>query len=154
MEFLDTPGIGRWLANELACKYAGNTAGYAIRGAATNTGSLPTEPKYAPTCSSAPMAGIWIDHLSDGNAFDSWPYAIARAMKVNHCTMGTGYADAPSTDFPIGGGQPASTCKKILGCPSEYPLVVCALPASGTSSVDNDTANPGFATFLHGLEAP
>ena len=72
-------------------------------------------------------------------------------MKVNHCTMGTGFADAPSADFPIGAGKPASTCKKILGCPSEYPLVVCELPASGASSVDDNAANPGFATFLQGF---
>ena len=145
---------GAWLANELVCKYAGNTAGYAIRGAAANAGALPTEPKYAPTCSNAPMAGIWINQHTIGDAFETWPYAIARAMKVNHCTMGTGYADAPSSDFPIGAGNPASTCKKILGCPSEYPLVVCVLPPSAASSSEDALANPGFATFLLGLEAP
>jgi hypothetical protein len=145
---------GAWLANELACKYAGNTAGYAIRGAATAGGSLPTDAKFAPTCSGAPMAGMWVDHMSDGNAFVSWPYAIARAMKVNHCTMGTGLSDAPTEDFPIGAGKAPSTCKKILGCPAEYPLVVCILTAGTAHSGDEDTVNPGFATFLLGLEAP
>jgi hypothetical protein len=87
------------------------------------------------------------------NVFQTYPYAIARAMKVNHCTMGTSLADAPTADFPIGAGKAPSTCKKILGCPDEYPLVVCVIPGNGESG-DDDTANPGFATFLLGLEAP
>jgi hypothetical protein len=152
--FASGTGSGANLANELACKYAGNTAGYAIRGAASHNGSLPTEAKFAPTCSGAPMAGMWVDHVTDGDAFATYPYPIARAMKVNHCTMGTGLGDAPLVDFPIGGGKPTSTCKMILGCPAEYPLVVCLLPVSGASSSDEDVVDPGFATFLQGLEAP
>jgi hypothetical protein len=68
-------------------------------------------------------------------------------MKVNHCTIGTGYDDATFDAFPIGGGIADTTCQKIRGCPELFPLVVCALPGSAQSSHDS-VANPGFSTFI------
>jgi hypothetical protein len=56
-------------------------------------------------------------------------------------------------NYPIGGGNPATTCKKIRGCPELYPLVVCALPGNGHGSHDG-VANPGFATFIKQFSAP
>jgi poly(3-hydroxybutyrate) depolymerase len=49
---------GSWLANELGCKYAGDTHGHALRGIIANTGGLPSEPAFRPSCSSSPMAGM------------------------------------------------------------------------------------------------
>jgi hypothetical protein len=147
---------GSWLANELACRYAGNTAGYAIRGVAVNGGGLPFEPAYLPTCTSAPMAGIWVE---DSEGIDNinapttpWYLAVTRAMQVNHCSPDA-YANAMFADFPIGAHKPSATCKQVLGCPAEYPLVLCVLMNNGAS--DNaDTVNPGIATFIQSLEAP
>jgi hypothetical protein len=73
-------------------------------------------------------------------------------MQVNGCTIGTDYDSAEFESYPIGGGNPATTCKKLKGCPAEYPLVVC--PIEGNSHSTHDTiVNPGFATFIAGLRA-
>jgi hypothetical protein len=145
---------GAWLANELACKYAGNTAGYAIRGVASNGGGLLVDFKYLPTCTRAPLAGIWVEPsgLGSDNVPSAWSVAVNRAMQVNQCSPQP-YANAMLADFPIGANRPSATCKKVLGCPAEYPLVVCVLSNNGSS--DNaDTVNPGFATLIQSLEAP
>ena len=42
-------------------------------------------------------------------------------MQVNSCSIGTTYATAQFDNYPIGGGNPDSTCKKIKGCPADYP---------------------------------
>ena len=68
-------------------------------------------------------------------------------MQVNSCSIGTTYATAQFDNYPIGGGNPDSTCKKIKGCPADYPLVVCALPLNDHGSHDA-VVNPGFATFV------
>jgi poly(3-hydroxybutyrate) depolymerase len=145
---------GAWLANELACKYSGNTAGYAIRGIAVNAGGLPAAAAYVPTCTQQPMAGMWVEQANDpgSDVFAGWQPAFARAMNVNRCTGGS-YSAAMLADFPIGGGKPPGTCKKVVGCPAEYPLVVCLVAGNGHASND-DTVNPGFATFFSSLEAP
>lgn len=142
---------GAWWANELGCKYAGD-ANHAIRGIFPNTGGLPTDPKYRPTCSTKPMAGMWSHEIGDTtNPFTGNKEAISRAMKVNGCTMGSSYDDAVAMsaleDFPIGGTNPASTCKKIKGCPALYPLVVCALQGTAHGSHDN-VVNYGAPKFI------
>jgi len=138
---------GSWFSNELACKYAGD-ATRPVRAPMPNTGGLPTDVKYVPTCTKAPMAGMWIHEVGDTtNPFAGNKVAIARAMQVNGCTIGSNYDNAMFDDFPIGGGNPANTCKKIRGCPELYPLVVCALPGTAHGSHDN-VANPGFSTFV------
>jgi hypothetical protein len=94
------------------------------------------------------MAGMWVHEINDGtNPFTGNKVAIQRAMQVNKCTIGTNYDNTMFDDYPIGGGNPATTCKKIRGCPELYPLVVCPLPGNGHGSHDN-VANPGFATFI------
>jgi len=139
---------GGRLANELGCKYAGNANGYAIRGVAVHGGTLPTQPAYVPSCSDKPMAGIWSDDLN--GVTGSNEVAIARAMQVNHCSVGTSYDTAPVTAFPL--GQDLFSCKKILDCPAEFPLVVCRL---ATGHVSNDPlVNLSFAKFLQTLQAP
>ncbi|HVJ15025.1 MAG TPA: hypothetical protein VM686_06275, partial [Polyangiaceae bacterium] len=145
---------GAWFANELACKYSGNTEGYAIRAIGANTGGLPTDPTRVPTCTTAPMAAMWIQEINDTTSyFNGNKVAVARAMMVNGCTPGTTYDDATYEDYPIGGGQPDNTCKKMLGCPAEYPLVVCELPGNGHGAHEA-VAEPGFATFFKGFAAP
>jgi poly(3-hydroxybutyrate) depolymerase len=145
---------GAWLANELGCKYAGNSDGYAIRGIAVNEGGIPTDPTRVPTCSQAPMAGMWIWKDGCCTGFNSNnKVAIARAMQVNGCSVGTNYDNTSFEAYPIGGDQPDDTCKKIQGCPDDYPLVVCVLPGNGHGSHDS-VANPGFATFMKSLAAP
>lgn len=138
---------GSWFSNELGCKYAGDPT-RPVRGIMPNTGGLPTEAKYVPTCTTKPMAGMWVHEINDmTNSFTGNKVAIARAMAVNGCTIGNGYDNTMFDDYPIGGGQAANVCKKIKGCPELYPLVVCALPGSAHGSHDNVT-NPGFSTFL------
>jgi poly(3-hydroxybutyrate) depolymerase len=144
---------GSWMANEMACKYSGTTAGYAIRGIAANTGGLPSDPKFSPVCTTKPMAGMWVHEIQDPtNPFTGTKFAVNRAMSVNGCTIGTSYDTAQFDNYPIGGGNADTTCKLIKGCPAIYPLVVCALPGNGHGSHDNVT-NPGFSTFISGFSA-
>jgi hypothetical protein len=145
---------GSSLANELGCKYAGDPK-RPIRGAMSSSGGLPQlEAPVLPTCTDKPMAGMWVEQTGDANApFTNIEYAIARAMKVNGCTPGTGYDDATFEDFPIGGGNYDSTCKRIKGCPELTPLVVCPLLGTGHST-NESVANPGFATFIKLFEKP
>ncbi|HMJ50860.1 MAG TPA: hypothetical protein VK540_02260 [Polyangiaceae bacterium] len=144
---------GAWFSNEVGCKYAGDPT-HPIRAIMPNTGGLPTEPQYVPTCTNKPMAGMWIHEINDTtNPFSGNKVAIQRAMQVNGCTIGTNYDNAMFDNFPIAGGNPDTTCKKIRGCPEIAPLVVCALPGNGHGSHDN-VANPGYSTFIKLFSAP
>jgi polyhydroxybutyrate depolymerase len=155
--FASGTSSGAWLANELGCKYAGNTEGYAIRGVLANGGGLPNQLEYLPTCSKQPLAGLWLWETGDpsgpsiGNKF-----ALARAMSVNGCSPSTDYDAAKFSGmlepFPIGNGNLDTTCNRILGCMSQYPLVVCELPGAAHASHDA-VANPAFSAFLLTLEA-
>ena len=141
---------GAWFANEVGCKYAGDPT-HPIRGIMPNTGGLPNQTAYKPTCTSKPMAGMWSHEIGDTtNPFSGNIYAIDRAMAVNGCTMGNSYATAAFDPFPIptaAGGMDNASCKKMRGCPEIYPLVVCPLPGTGHGSHDN-VANYGFPVFL------
>jgi hypothetical protein len=136
---------GSWLANELGCKYAGDPT-RPVRGVLTNNGGLLTDPMYVPTCTTKPMAGIWVFDTMIGD-LPFYKVPIARAMKVNGCTIGTGYDDASFDNFPIGGGNPDTTCQKIKGCPDLYPLVVCVLPVNAVSS-NASVVNPGWSMYV------
>jgi poly(3-hydroxybutyrate) depolymerase len=149
--FASGNSTGGYLANELGCKYAGDPL-RPIRGVLVNTGGLPTEPQWTPTCTNAPMAGMWVHEIGDTTQpFNGNKVAIDRAMKVNGCTIGTSYDTAQFDNYPIGGGNLDSTCKKLKGCPALYPLVVCALPGNQHGSHDS-IVNPSFATFVTGLQ--
>jgi hypothetical protein len=138
---------GSWFSNELGCKYAGDPT-RPIRGVLPNTGGLPDQTQYEPTCTTKPMAGIWVHETGDTtNPFTGNKFAIARAMQVNGCTIGTNYDNTMFDNFPIGGGNPDNTCRKIRGCPDLYPLVVCPLAGNGHGSHDN-VVNPGYSTFI------
>ncbi len=148
-------GGGAW-ANEIGCKYAGD-ARHPIRAVGVNAGDFFDQPEYRVTCSSAPMAGIWIHDVNDGIApFDDAKKAIQRAMTVNGCT-GASFDAATLENYPIGDDlsqlNAEATCKKIVGCPELYPLVVCLLPGN-THNRHDVVANPGFATFFGGFFAP
>ena len=69
------------------------------------------------------------------------------------CTLGTGYDDATFDNFPIGGGNPDTTCQKIRGCPDLTPLIVCLLPGT-TRSMNDNVVNPGWSTFITLFENP
>jgi poly(3-hydroxybutyrate) depolymerase len=143
---------GSWLANELACKYSGSGP-YALRGVVANTGGLPTDPAYKPTCTTNMTSGMWIHEVGDTtNPFAGAKVAINRAMVSNGCST-TNYDTAQFDDYPIGGGNSPSTCKLIRGCPVAYPLVVCALPGNAHGSHDN-VVNPGGSVFLSGFSSP
>lgn len=145
--FVSGTGSGGVLAEELACKYAGNPRGYAIRGLATVRGTLPDDPKYRPTCTSYPIAGVWLVAPED-----SYYSAIGRALVANHCEADI-LDRATFEDYPLGGSLPSGTCRKISGCPSELPLVTCSIVAQAMSGHD-DVANPAFAKLIESLEAP
>jgi hypothetical protein len=149
--FASGNGAGGMLASELGCKYAGDPT-RPVRGVLANDGGL-TIPKYLPTCTTNPTAGMWVHQRgATFRPFTQAMAAIARAMKVDGCTIGTGFLDAQFDSFPIGGGNPDTTCQKIKGCPALYPLVVCALPGYETSNAT--IANPGFSTFIRQFSAP
>jgi hypothetical protein len=157
--FVSGNSSGAWLANELACKYAGDQKGHAIRGVITDGGGLPNQPQFSPTCSNAPRAGFWVWTSND---FDNVPdpgvkFAIARAMKANGCVASSDYDDAVAKGvisfYPVGAGIDDAACGLIKGCPSQYPLVACVLKGSGQSA-PKDPFNPGAATFLKALAAP
>jgi len=143
---------GSWFSNELGCKYAGD-AKRPVRGIIPNTGGLPTEAAYVPTCTNAGMAGMWVHELDDPtNKFAGNITAIDRAMKVNKCAQ-PNYASAQFENFPIGGGQAPDRCKRILNCDPLYPLVVCAF--AGTSHGGHEeTMLPGVPKFIGLFNAP
>jgi hypothetical protein len=145
---------GGTLANELGCKYGGDDA-RPIRGVLSNGGAWPTDPNAMPTCSGQPMAGMWVDQVFDpggtGGMFPDLRRAVANAMSVNGCTIGTGVDDAQLEVFPIGGGIGDSVCQKVLGCPDLDPIVFCAI--AGNASGGNDSVvNPGFSTLINMFE--
>jgi poly(3-hydroxybutyrate) depolymerase len=136
---------GGQMSDQLGCKYAGD-ATRPIRAAMANTGELSLDPKLAPRCTTKPMAGMWI-HES-GDTISPWrgqKVAIARAMQVNGCTLGTGYDDAQLDIFPIADNVDG-TCKRIKGCPALTPLVVCLINGNN-HGFHPAIANPGFAKF-------
>lgn len=144
-------GGGRF-ADELACKYAGD-ASRPIRGVISNSGDWSMNPQYLPTCTTKPTAGMWVHEF--GDQIREWgltKLAIARAMKVDGCTIGAGYDEATLEDFPIG-NKPSKTCEKIMGCPAVTPLVVCLLNGNGHGSHD-DVVNPGAVAFLKLFMSP
>ena len=144
---------GAVLAEELACRYAGNAQGYAIRGLAVSAGTLPEDPRNRPTCTGQPIAGAWIVMVDDPTTADkSYQYAISRALVANHCEASS-FDQAAFEDFPLGRGLAAKTCQKIVGCPSELPLIVCMIPGPQKSTRD-DIANPAFAKLIQSLAGP
>jgi hypothetical protein len=131
----------------LGCKYAGDAI-RPIRGVLADEGGLAFSDASLPTCTDKPTAGMWIHNTGDtAMPFARAKVAIARAMKADGCIIGTGFDDAQFDDFPIGGGNPATTCKKIKGCPDLSPLVVCPF-LSNQSNTHPAVANPGFSTFI------
>ena len=94
------------------------------------------------------MAGMWVHQTDDTTRlWSSTKLAIARAMMVDGCTIGTGYDDATFDDFPIGSGNPDNTCQRIKGCRELTPLVVCLLPGNFHSENDG-VVNPGGSAFI------
>jgi hypothetical protein len=82
------------------------------------------------------MAGMWVHEVGDSvNPFAGTKTAVTRAMAVTGCTIGTDYDTASLVDYPIGGGNPATTCQQIDGCPADHPPVVCALPCPAPATV-------------------
>jgi len=137
---------GGWFSNEVGCKYAGDAV-HPIRGIMPNTGGLPSNPAWEPTCTSKPMAGMWVGETMDPeNPFVNNEFGITRAMAVNHCAQTT-FAKAVYANFPIGGNNADTVCKRIQNCPDLYPLVVCLIPGNQHASHANVTI-PGFGTFL------
>jgi hypothetical protein len=143
---------GAWLANELGCKYAGD-AKRPIRGVLPNTGGLPTDARYVPTCTSNPVAGMWTFQSGDfTDAFNADLVAINRALKVGACqppglTYSTAMSQMVLDPFPIGGGQPDTTCMRFRTCPELFPLVFCSLP--GNNHATNDAVvNVGWPAFI------
>jgi hypothetical protein len=152
-------GGGRF-ADELACKYAGD-ATRPIRGVMSNSGDWPSAPYVPPTCTTKPMAGMWVHQIGDTTRqWSRTKIAIARAMAVNGCTLGTGYDDASFDPFPIVAVNPGistspdtTSCRRIKGCLEISPLVVCLLPGNQHSSNSN-VVEPGWPTFLKLFSAP
>ena len=143
--FASGNGSGGALANELGCKYAGDTV-RPVRGVLVADGYLPA-PQYLPTCTSAPVAQMWVVRktMTAPQVFDEAKLAIASAMAAAQCPGGD-YDHAQLEDFYIGGGQPDNSCRRIVGCDPLYPLVVCPMAFAPQQSLGL-IADPGFSTF-------
>jgi hypothetical protein len=140
---------GGMMANELACKYAGDPQ-RPVRGVLTFASGLPAALAATPTCTAKPLAGMWVGSKMDPvQPFENMARAINRAMKVNGCWPAMTYETATLVDFPIASVD-AGLCKRVLGCPAVYPIVVCDLPFYSRSSQDQ-IVNPGFTAFLRNL---
>lgn len=154
--FVSGHNSGAWLANELACKYAGDSNGHAVRAVAVYKGGLPTNPQYTPMCSGKPVAGVFVrEKVEDIDPFDGTKFPIARAMVANGCdskSLDDAQANGDLVDYPIGGGNTPNTCSLIKGCLPGYPLVVCSLPRGGLDGHES-VINPAFATFFKDLAA-
>ena len=144
---------GAWFANELGCKYAGDPT-RPVRGIMANTGGLPTDPRYVPTCTTKPMAGLWSQDIADPtNPFTGNIVAMNRALRVNGCTpAGVAYATATFAPFPLANGD-ATSCKRYQGCPDLSPLVVCPLQTNDRYS-GSPVVNPGWEAFIKLFLAP
>jgi hypothetical protein len=138
---------GARMANELGCKYAGDAL-RPVRGVMTDRAGLPVDTKYQPTCTTKPMAGMWVAEPSNPiYAFAETTLAVTRAMSVNGCTIGTSYDTAEFDPFSISSTD-GTSCKMVKGCPALFPLVVCPLTVFSTRTPDLIVAVPGFATFF------
>jgi hypothetical protein len=135
---------GAWWANELGCKYAGD-ATRPVRGVVTVQGGLPQEPRYKPTCSTKPLAGVWVYDTYDLAPSSADKFAIARAMAVNECAADS-YESAVLEDYSVT-DRPVGECKRITGCSWLTPMVVCAIPGPSQSS-HAEIINPTAAQFL------
>ena len=115
----------------------------------SNDGGLPTQPQCAPTCTSKGLAGFWVymPDTTSGQPFVSDLSAIARAIVVDKCDPVASYDVPGGADFPIGGGNAASTCNLLKGCGPLFPLVVCPLKFT-SHSPNAAVVNPGYSTFI------
>jgi poly(3-hydroxybutyrate) depolymerase len=140
---------GAWFSNEIGCKYAGD-AMRPIRGIMPNTGGLPTDAKYVPTCTNKPMAGFWSHQVGDmENPFPGNIVAMNRALTVDGCMAGGAvetYDTGMFDPFPLMNGNTTS-CKRYKGCPDITPLVVCPLPGNNHDS-NTSTVQPGWPAFV------
>ena len=90
---------------------------------------------------------MWVHRSDNTTPFALAKAAIEHAMSVDHCTLGDSYDTALFDNFPIGGGQLDTTCKRVRGCDPLYPLMVCSVP--GPSQNGNiDVVVPGFSVFV------
>jgi hypothetical protein len=138
---------GARLANELGCKYAGDPQ-RPIRGVMVKRGELPTDPRFVPTCTRAPMAGMWVNELNDPvSPLMGAIVAMNRALMVNGCTpSGVTFETATFDPFPISATD-ITSCKRYRGCPDPYPLVICIVPG-GNIDHYGLVASAGFPAFM------
>jgi len=145
--FVSGNSNGAWLANELGCKYAGDAL-RPVRAVMPRAGGLPTEPAFVPTCSTAPVAGLWVQEVPGQTVpFSSGLVAIERAMALAQCANGHEFQTARLENFPIGGNNPDNVCQRIADCDPLYPLVVCPVPTV-TQTANDSIVNPGWSTFV------
>jgi poly(3-hydroxybutyrate) depolymerase len=138
---------GARMANELGCKYAGD-AFRPVRGVMTRGPALPVETKYQPSCTTKPMAGMWVDQINNPEyAFAETTLAVTRAMGVNGCTIGTSYETAEFEPFSISSTD-GSSCKMVKGCPALFPLVICPLLSVSNKTGDTNVVVPGWTAFF------
>jgi poly(3-hydroxybutyrate) depolymerase len=127
--FVQGHSSGGWYSNLVGWTWTTNL----IRGIASNGGGLPDDSTQRPILNGKPMAGMWIQPLSDDEQPLAARRAVSRALVVNKCEgAGTNPDDmnvhmtAPSTVWNEGG---AIGCKKYK-CPAAFPVIFCTPPGS------------------------
>src|SRR5262249_52889084 len=144
---------GAWFSNELGCRYAGD-AKHPIRGILPNTGGLPDQTMYKPTCTNNGLAGFWSHGIGDTtNPFTGNIFAMNRALMVDMCTpAGVTYQTASFTPFQISATD-SMNCKKYNGCSPLYPMVVCPLNLNDHSGHEF-VVIPGWPSFIKLFSQP
>jgi hypothetical protein len=119
-----------------------------MRGIMPNTGGLPDQPMYKPTCTTNGMAGFWSHGIGDTtNPFTGNIFAMNRALMVDMCTpAGVTYQTAAYTPFPIS-AQDSTSCKRYNGCSPLYPMVVCPLNLNDHAGHEA-VVIPGWPSFI------
>jgi hypothetical protein len=151
--FVGGNSSGAWFSNELGCKFAGDAV-HPIRAAMPNTGGLPDQTIWKPTCTTKGMAGMWVHGTGDTtNPFSGNIYAMNRAFTVNGFPAGTVYASAlanMSDPFPL--GNDTMSCKRFKGGNPLFPMVVCPLPLNDHGGHES-VVNPGWVAFIKLFQA-
>jgi hypothetical protein len=115
-----------------------------------NTGGLPDQPQFKPTCTTKGMSGFWVHGTGDPtNPFSGNIYAINRVLPLNGFPAGATYASltAASTYDPFPLGNDTQSCRRFRGGNPLFPTIVCPLPLNDHGGHES-VVNPGWVAYI------